>query len=75
MSYTMMNKIRQDRIAKSLTAYDKYVERNGVPTAEDMQEFWVEMCEKTRRSGKLYWWALKVYNGFLHTTENRTFWN
>ena len=75
MSYILAKKIFDDRIEKSLAAYDKYVERNGVPTAEDMKQFLASIPDLRKKSPKLGWWGVKVYNGWLYTTEKRTIWS
>ena len=75
MSYILAKKIFDDRIGKSLAAYDKYVKRNGVPTAEEMAEFRASFPDLKKKSSRLYWWGIKVYNGWLYTTTKQTIWS
>lgn len=72
MGYCLAVNIRNDRIAKSLEAYNKYVERNGVPTEAEMNELRIKFNQKDQ--SRLYWWSLKVYNGWLYTTKKRLIW-
>jgi hypothetical protein len=76
MSYILARRITEDRIAKSLEKYNAYVAKNGEPTAEDMKAL-IEKAHKWSKAGesRLYWWAIKVYNGWLYTTEKKTIWS
>jgi hypothetical protein len=76
MSYMLAARIREDKINKSVAAYEKYVERNGEPTAEQMKEFLtVEIPKLYARDTRLYWWGIKVYNGWLWTTQKKLIWS
>ena len=74
MSYTFAARIHADRIEKSLAAYEKYVEKNGEPTKEQMVEFFKKLPELRKKGPGLYWWGLKVYNGWLYETEKKYIW-
>jgi hypothetical protein len=75
MSYTMMNRIRQERTQKSLAAYEKYVAKNGEPTAEDMRKLFDRFDELAKKGPGLYWWGVKVYNGWCIVNKKSTIWN
>jgi len=76
MSYILAARIREDRINKSVEKYNAYVEKNGEPTAEDMKAL-IEKSHQWRKDGetRLQWWAIKVYNGWLFTTQKKTIWS
>ena len=73
MSYILAKQISDERISKSLAAYKKYVERNGEPTEEEMSQFHASIPELRKKSPKLGWWGVKVYNGWLYTTSKGKF--
>ena len=70
----MMVNIRQDRIAKSLTAYDKYVQKNGEPTDKDMRKLFDSFDDLEKKGPGLYWWGVKVYNGWCLTNKKSPIW-
>ena len=69
------NRIRQERTQKSLAAYEKYVEKNGEPTDQDMRKLFGRFDELAKKGPGLYWWAVKVYNGWCIVNKKSTIWN
>jgi|ETNmetMinimDraft_24_1059892.scaffolds.fasta_scaffold01034_2 spermidine/putrescine-binding protein len=74
MSWTMYNNIRQHRIEKSLAAYDKYVAKSGEPTDEEMRKLFDRFEELEEKNVRLYWWAVKVYNGWCIVKKKSPIW-
>ena len=75
MSYTMMFKIREERTQKSLAAYEKYVAKNGDPTDTDMRKLFDRFDEFAKKGPGLYWWAVKVYNGWCIVNKKDRIWS
>ena len=75
MSYTMMHRIREERTKKSLAAYEKYVAKNGgEPTAEEMRKLFDRFDELRKKGPGLYWWGVKVYNGWCIVNNKSRIW-
>ena len=75
MSYTMYFRIKEERVQKSLAAYEKYVAKNGEPTDDDMRKLFDRFDEFAKKGPGLYWWAVKVYNGWCIVNKKYTIWN
>lgn len=72
MSYVLASRIRQDRLSKSVAAYEKWIAKNPEATLEDARALLSKQDMKT--NSRLYWWALKVYNGYLWTETKTYIW-
>lgn len=74
MSWNLAIDIRANRINRSIEAYEKYVAKNGELTEEKVREMFDNLGKLAATNQKLYWWSIKVINGWNYKNKRTLIW-